>query len=203
MPGDRLEVPIDGFVIDIVRGDLLVEIQTRNFSSIKKKLETLTKTHRVRLVHPMAKEKWVVRETLDGKSEIGRRRSPKKRHFVDVFEELVRIPELLLNNNFELELLLTREEEIRQKDGRGSWKRRGWSIVDRRLIEVVDTRMLRTDTDYLGFLPTELSTPFTTTELASTLGTTKNLARKVTYCLRKMKLISQIGKKGNAWLYAV
>ena len=63
--------------------------------------------------------------------------------------------------------------------------------------------MLRTDTDYLGFLPTELSTPFTTTELASTLGTTKNLARKVTYCLRKMKLISQIGKKGNAWLYAV
>jgi hypothetical protein len=34
-PGDRFEVPIDRFVIDIVRGDLLIEIQTRNLAAIK------------------------------------------------------------------------------------------------------------------------------------------------------------------------
>jgi hypothetical protein len=33
---DRFEVPVDGFVIDIVRDDLLIEIQTRNFSSLKR-----------------------------------------------------------------------------------------------------------------------------------------------------------------------
>ena len=32
-PGDRFEVPVDGFVIDIVRDNLLIEIQTRNFAA--------------------------------------------------------------------------------------------------------------------------------------------------------------------------
>ena len=34
-PGDLLEEMVDGFHIDIVRGKLLIEIQTTNFSSIK------------------------------------------------------------------------------------------------------------------------------------------------------------------------
>ena len=42
-PGDQLEVAVDGFVIDIVRDDLLIEIQTRNFSSIKSKLTNLVR----------------------------------------------------------------------------------------------------------------------------------------------------------------
>jgi len=39
-PGDQLEVPLDGYYIDIVRDDMLIEIQTRNFSSIKKNYYT-------------------------------------------------------------------------------------------------------------------------------------------------------------------
>ena len=37
-PGDQLECKVDGYVIDLVRGDLLVEVQTANFSAIKRKL---------------------------------------------------------------------------------------------------------------------------------------------------------------------
>ncbi len=33
-PDDQFEVSVDGFVIDIVQGDLLIEIQTGNFASI-------------------------------------------------------------------------------------------------------------------------------------------------------------------------
>jgi hypothetical protein len=40
-PGDGLEVTVDGFVIDIVRGHQLIEIQTGHFAAIKKKLSTL------------------------------------------------------------------------------------------------------------------------------------------------------------------
>ena len=41
-PGDAIEVPLEGFHIDLVRGDLLVEIQTRNFFAIKRKLAART-----------------------------------------------------------------------------------------------------------------------------------------------------------------
>jgi hypothetical protein len=60
LPGDRFEVPVDGFVIDIVRDDLLIEIQTRNFSAIKSKLTALVHSHRVRLIYPIVQEKWIL-----------------------------------------------------------------------------------------------------------------------------------------------
>ena len=54
-PGDRFEEIIDGFHIDIVRNELLIEIQTQNFSSIKRKLTVLLKQFAIRLVFPIAR----------------------------------------------------------------------------------------------------------------------------------------------------
>ena len=56
-PDDLIEVSVDGFTVDIVRGDLLIEIQTRNLSAIKRKLMTLVEQHPVRLVYPVAQDK--------------------------------------------------------------------------------------------------------------------------------------------------
>ena len=55
-PGDVLEASVDGYVVDILRGDLIVEIQTAGFSAIARKLRDLVARHRVRLVHPVAGE---------------------------------------------------------------------------------------------------------------------------------------------------
>ncbi len=53
-PGDRLEVPVDGFVIDLVRADgELVEIQTGSFSPLRSKMDALLDGYRVRIVHPI------------------------------------------------------------------------------------------------------------------------------------------------------
>jgi hypothetical protein len=136
-PGTQVEVAIEGYVVDVVKDGLLIEIQTRNFTAIKSKLFTLMKNHQVRLVYPIPSEKWIVRQSPDGESEISRRRSPRQMKIVNVFEELVSIPTFLLHKNFSLEVILIREEEIRRQDGRGSWRRRGWSSVDRKLVEVV------------------------------------------------------------------
>lgn len=49
--GDRFEVPVDGYVIDLVRGDLLIEIQTRGFAPMKRKVtDLLARGHPVRIV---------------------------------------------------------------------------------------------------------------------------------------------------------
>jgi len=40
--GDALEVTVEQWVIDIVRDDTLIEVQTRNFSALKKKMRQLT-----------------------------------------------------------------------------------------------------------------------------------------------------------------
>jgi hypothetical protein len=67
-----------------------------------------------------------------------RRKSPRRGKLEDLFLELVRIPHLINHPNLTLEVLLIREEEIRHADGKGSWRRRGVSIIDHRLLEIID-----------------------------------------------------------------
>jgi len=199
-PGDRLEVPVDGFVVDIVRGELLIEVQTANFSAIGRKLAGLTAEHRVRLVYPIPLQKWIVRLDADG-STLGRRRSPKRGALESVFEELVRIPHLPADPNFSLDVLLTREEEVRTyKEGR-AWRRKGWVICERRLLEVAERHLFRTPSDLAALLPEELPEPFTTADVAQAGGQPRWLAQKMAYCLRKMGAIRQEGKRRNALLY--
>ena len=201
-PGDELEVEVDGFHIDIVRGPVLVEIQTSNFSSQRRKLETLIEKHPLRLVFPIALEKWITRLGSDGMTTLGRRTSPKKGNIFQVFKELVSIPGLIVEDGFSLEVLLIREEEFRCDDGKGSWRRRGWSICDRKLIEVVGHHVFQTPKDFLKLLPRKLKNPFSTLELASAIEQPHWLAQKMAYCLRHMGAIQVKGKRGNALLYS-
>jgi len=199
-PGDEIEVSVDGYVIDIVRGNQLIEIQTRNFGAMKKKLSNLLPNHQIRLVYPIPRVRWIVRETLEGE-EISRRRSPKKMNVLNVFEELVSIPTLLNHWNLELEVVETFEEQILQNDGKGSWRRKGWSNVDRRLIEVSERHLFKKPQDFLRLIPPDLESPFTNSDLAKALGVSKQIAQKMTYCLRKMDVLATRGKKGNARLH--
>jgi hypothetical protein len=201
-PGDQLEVPVEGYFVDIVRDDLLVEIQTRSFSSIRAKLRDLVERHRLRLVYPVAREKWIVKLAGEGRTRLSRRKSPKRGALEDLFAELVSFPRLLANPNFALEVLLIQEEEVRRHDPTRAWRRRGWVTVDRRLLRVVDRRLFETPEEVVALLPHELAEPFTTSDLASALGKPRRLAQRMAYCLREMGVISQVGKEGNAILYA-
>ena len=138
-PGDRMEERLDGFIVDILRGRDVIEIQTRNFSALKRKLKRLTESRVVRLVYPVAREKWIVRESPDGSQVLGRRRSPKRGDIFGLFEELVSIPEIATRKTFSLEVLLIVEEEIRRQTGKRRWRRDGWSSHDRRLVEVKES----------------------------------------------------------------
>lgn len=198
--GDRTEKKVEGFVIDIVRGDQLIEIQTANFSQIRRKLVYLLRDNHVHLVYPVPVEKWIVRQDEDGR-EIGRRRSPKKGKVVDIFEELVRIPNVVMHPNLTFEVLLTRQEKILRRGGRGARGRRGWELHDRRLLEVVDNAMLASHSDFAKLIPGDVPRPFTNRDLAEAIGRPIWLARAMTYTLRRTGAISEVGKRGNAILY--
>jgi hypothetical protein len=200
--GDELEVRVEDFIIDILRGKLLIEIQTGNFSVVKKKLIKLLVNNRVRLDYPIAKLKWIVHLSKSGEF-VRRRKSPKKGKLFDLFYELIHIPSLIGDRNFSFEVLLVEEEELRCKDGRGSWRRRGDSVIDRKLLNVFDSIVFEDSRDFLDFLPKELDGYFTNKVLALKLGISVRLAQKITYCLRKMSAISIAGKRGNELLFQV
>lgn len=201
--GDRIEVPVDGFVIDLVREDLLIEVQTRGFSSMKQKITTLLDLgHRVRVVHPIPIDKWIVKVDADG-TVLSRRRSPRHGNPTDVFAELVSFPNLLADPRLEIDVILTNEEEYRRYTPNRSWRRKGWTIEERRLIDVVDTLLISNTDDLAALLPAGLSDPFTTADLATELGRPRRSAQQMAYCLRIADVIVAVGKRGNAVEYRV
>jgi len=200
--GDQIESKVDGFHIDIIHHNLLVEIQTANFSSVKRKLTSLTEKHLLRLVYPIAREKWIVRLAADGKTKLGRRKSPKRGNIFHLFQELVSIPDMIMNPNFSLEVLLIQEEEIRCENGKGSWRRKGLSIADRCLIEVHSKHFFKDPPDFLSLIPHNLKEPYSTKELAESLDQPRWIAQKMVYCLRSMGVLYIVGKNGNSLLYS-
>jgi hypothetical protein len=112
-PGDRLEVPVGRFVIDLVRADgELVEVQTGGFSALGPKLDGLLDVHRFRIVYPVAAERRIVR--VDGDGEITSvRRSPRRAGVVEVFDKLVVFPSLLTHPHLTIEVRLLREDHLR------------------------------------------------------------------------------------------
>ena len=209
LPGDEIEVPLEGFHIDLVRGDLLIEIQTRNFFAMKRKLHKLLENHRLRLVHPIAQEKWLVRVAADGVTEISRRRSPKRGTFHDIFDELVSIPSLLDHPNFSLEIVLIHKEEIRrvrgarEKPAKSTRFPRDWDRHDHRLVQVIDSRVIESTADLRNFLPDNLPPAFTNRDLSAALGNNYRRAQTMTYVMRQCGVLEIAGKRGRSFLYAV
>ncbi len=197
LPGDVLEAKLGSYVVDILRGALAIEVQTKNFSALKQKLAELTKTHQVRLVYPLHERKWITHINEDG-AVLKTRKSPRTGQPTDVFRELTMIPFFIGIENFSLEVLLVDEEEIRCADGRGSWRRTGISVKDRRLLRVNSRLLFQTKADYAKVLPENLARPFTNRELAKAACISVRTAQQITYCLGKCGVLETAEKRGKA-----
>ncbi|NLL42135.1 MAG: Rrf2 family transcriptional regulator [Firmicutes bacterium] len=200
-PGDIVEGRVGGYHIDLIQAERLVEIQTQNFSSIKAKLANLLEEHHVHLVYPITLRRDIVKVAPETGEFLSTRKSPKKEDVYDLFSELIRIPHLILHPHLTVEAVFIKEREVRCEDGKGSWRRRGASIVDRTLAEVVDKRAFASALDYLSLLPEDLLCPFTNKQLASSVKISQSKAQKTTYTLRKAGLLVETGRKGNEILH--
>jgi hypothetical protein len=199
-PGDRLEVPVGRFVIDLVRADgELVEVQTGGFGALGSKLDALLDEHRIRIVYPVAAERRIIRVDEHGQV-LGVRRSPKRATAVAVFDKLVAFPSLLTHPNLTIDVLLLREDHIRRPQpttARGRTRDPG----ERRMVEVLDQVVLRTPQDIVAVLPALPVEPFTTRELAELLRCSTLLAQRTLYCLRTIGIVEPAGKRGHAPLH--
>jgi hypothetical protein len=187
-PGDRFEVRLDGFVVDIVRGDTCIEIQTSGFAAMGRKLDRLLGDYHVHIVHPIAVNTWVQR------GDQALRRSPVHGSVHDVFAELVSVPTMLDHPNLTIEVLLVELDVLKVPDPRLRRRRGGWRTVDRRLRGVVGRHGLRTPADLLALLPDRLPDPWTTRDLADAGALDRRVAQQMAYVLRANELVVEIAR---------
>ncbi len=197
----RVEVEMDGYRADVLRGEVVYEIQTGSFTAIRDKLRALAREHPVVLVHSIARYKFIAHIDSETGAELSCRRSPKQAQPVEVFGELVHAPDLLRRDNLSLEIVITAERELRCADGAGSWRRKGVSIVGRELMAILEILRFDRPADLARLLPEGLPEPFTTADLSQHGQMRRRLAGRMAYALREAGAIEQVGRRGNAYLY--
>jgi len=201
-PGDQLEALINRYRIDILRGEQIIEVQTRSLGKMKKKVTELADDYQISIIYPIHQIKHIHRITEKGQT-ISCRRSPKKGKLIEVFKELVNAPNLIHHPNVSLTVMLIEGEEFWLDDGKGSWHRKKWSIVERKLLAILNQHVFSQPTDLLDLLPRSLPPQFTNKQLAESLRISPRLAGKITYTLRKADLILVPGKQGRANLFEI
>ena len=199
-PGDRFEQPVDGYVIDMVRGDLLIEVHTGGCTPLRKKLTDLLQRHRVRLVIPLARTRTIERVGPDG-TRLSIRRAPDEGRIEDVFERLVSIPTLVAHERFELELLVIAEREQRARMPGHARRRRAFGVKERELVDVLERELIRGVFDLAALLPCGLAETFTSLDVARASGLPRITAQQMIYCLRLAGALERVGTRARSHLY--
>ena len=196
-PGDEFEVELDGFVIDIQRGELLIEIQTTDFGAMGRKLDQVMTRFEVLIVHPIAVETYLNRKGAKT------RRSPKRSDIYGLFDELVSFPTLLDHPNLSIEIMLVSVDKYQHHDPAMRRNRGGWRTHDRRLREIHSRHRFETIDDLGALIPAGLPPVFTTRDLALAAPTSRDRAQKMAYCLRQNGLFEVVDRTRSGYQYRV
>ena len=203
------EVRVGPYVADIVGEDGVVEIQTGNFQSLRKKLEAFLEISRVTVVYPVARCKWLLWVDPESGDVTSRRKSPRTGNYPDAMFELYKILPLLRHPNLRLALLLVDLEEYRLRDGWSRDKKRGSHRYERIPLGLAGRLELRSLEDWqspeaqAAFFPPGLPNPFTSKDYARAARLSVNAAQTALRVLSSMGAAERCGKRGNAILYEV
>lgn len=194
------EWPVAGAVADLWSPTAgVIEIQTRTLAKLRPKVSAyLDAGLRVTVIHPLAVHRVLVTWN-EARSEIlSRRKSPRVERIEGAFREIGSLAAFLTRPGFRLRVLLVRETEHRCADGRGSWRDRGRSKVDRVLEAVEQERDFADVRDYAALVPSDWPEPGTAASLAGTLGLRGFEAQPLISCLKKLGVLEVCGKAGRA-----
>lgn len=196
------EIKVGGFVADIVGEDGIIEIQTGNFSHLRKKLAAFLECAPVTVVYPMSRTKWIMWVDEETGAVAEKRKSPKSSKPIDAFCQLYYIKEFLSHPNFRLKLIFLETEEYRRLNGWGRDKKNRaekCDIIPTGIVEEIEISSLG---DYGQFIPKGLPEKFTAKEYAKCARVQLKAAQRAVNVLCSLGVIAYEGKRGNAFLYS-
>ncbi len=200
---DMHEIPIENFVADIYTGTEIIEIQTRSFNTMRKKLAAFLPLYPVTIVHPIPREKWLLWINEETGETGKRRKSPKKGNPYQAFLELYKIRPFLKDENLRLRLDLIDMEEYRLLNGWSKDKKKGSQRYDRIPLAFVEEVCVDRREDYMQFVPHDIPEYFTAKDFAKYAKIQVRLAQTTLLILTDLKIVERIGKEGRSYLYQI
>lgn len=195
------EIRVGGFVADICTGNEIIEIQTRSFDKLRRKLNAFLAIAPVTIAYPIPNTKWI-RWVNPQTGEVSPpRKSPKIGTPYAVFPELYKIKDFLMNPNLQLRLILINMEEYKFLDGWSQDKKKGSTRSDRIPTELVSELVISCKDDYQTLIPTSLTGEFTSKDFKKASRLSMKQAQLALNVLHFVGAVDRVGKKGNSHIY--
>ncbi len=199
---ENQEIPLCGYVADIVNGFGVIEIQTRSFERMRKKLEAFLAEMPVTVVYPISQTTWITSMDVETGEISGRRKSPKKGRIYDIFSELYKIRPLLSSENLRFHLVLMETEEYRTQAADQRRAKRGrMDKLDKVPLHILEEISIERREDYRMFLPESLPEVFLSSDLAKAAKITRELASVTLLILTDLQIVERVGKRGHSYEY--
>ncbi len=196
------EIKVGSFYADIVNENGIIEIQTRNFDKLRKKLEVFLNLQPVTIVYPVPHTKWI-RWVNEETGEISPpRKSPKSGTPYMIFPELYKIKNYLLHPNLRIHIILINLEEYRFLNGWSKNKKRGSTRCDGIPTQLVDEVYVHSLSEYRKLIPPTLIENFTSKDFQKAAGLSQRAAVTALNILHYVGAVKRLGKKGRAYLYS-
>lgn len=195
------EVKVGGFVADIANENGITEIQTRQFSRLRKKLPGFLALTDVTIVYPVAAVKWLV--WIDEKTgeTTRKRKSPRRGQPWDILYELYQIKEFLCHPCLKFCVVLLEIEEYRSLNGWSADKKRGSTRYDRIPVSIAGEIHIGGPFGYGRLLPPGLEARFTSREFQKASGLSLSSSQTALNVLNSVGAVRRVDKLGNRYVY--
>ena len=179
----------------------ILEIQTRSFYSLRKKLPLFLAYGQVHLVAPVIQKKWVCWLHPETGEVVSKRLSPKHYSPIDLSRELGYIRKFLLHPKLTVHFPLLEAEEYRLLDGWGNDGKRGSTRYERIPLNLLEEWVMKSPQDYIALLPDNLPEVFTIKELEKAARISSKCAYTAAAIFRETGTIREYGCRGRAKCY--
>jgi len=195
------ETKVGSFVADIVTDDGMIEIQTRAFEKLRKKLAEFLEMSVVTVVYPIPNIKWLLWIDQQTGEVTKKRKSPRQGGICDAVYELYKLKPLLDHPNLRLCFVLIDIEEYRCLNGWSKDKKKGSTRYDRIPVDIAEEIYINNASDYIKFIPQGLSSRFTSKDYKNAANTNLRTAQTALNILKHMGVVERVGKQGNLYVY--
>ena len=205
---DSREVRLGDYVADIVGEHGVIEIQTKNFKGMRKKLTAFLPLCPVTIVWPCVENLWIRKVDLETGETFPRRKSPLHQRPADIFRELYSIRDLLSSENLRLKIVRIEAEELRSIQTFRTRRHERPLKLDRMPVSFLGEMDFEHAEELMKLIPLPgeagelFLEPFTVKQLAQISGLSEDQSRLALKCFCAAGIAHEAGKKGKANLFA-
>jgi hypothetical protein len=197
------EARLGGFVADIAGEHGVIEIQTRQFDKLRRKLAAFLEVCPVTVVYPVAQTKWLVWIDPETGEATAKRRSPKTGRPWEIFRELYRIKGLLTHPELSFRIMMLDIEEYRRLDGWSGDRKKGSSRHERFPVALRDEVEAGMSAGWDALIPPGLPEEFDVKDFRKASRLSLDASGTAVHVLHHVGALERTGKRGRAFAYRI